>query len=253
MTAGADPWSQAAHRVRFDWGHEAARRFGASCRIVVVVDVLSFTTAVAVAVERGASVVPFAGGPEDAERYAAELGAVAASRVRGAGPSLSPASLLGLAPGSRLVLPSPNGAVCCSLAAEGGATVIAGTLRGRTAAVTWLRDAVAAGASPVGVVAAGERWPNGTLRPALEDLVGAGALLEGLDRAWLSPEARVAVGAWSAVASDLDATIAGSASGVELAGRGFADDVRLASELDVSDVLPVLRGAAFTAAPATGD
>ena len=46
-------------------------------------------------------------------------------------------------------------------------------------------------------------------------------------------------------ADDLPATLAGCASGRELAARGLAGDLRLAAELDVSRVVPCLAGEAF--------
>ena len=77
--------------------------------VLVVVDVLSFSTAVTVAVERGAQVWPHCGGA-DAARLAEDVGAeLAGHRGSDAVLSLSPASLLGLGAGDRLVLPSPNG------------------------------------------------------------------------------------------------------------------------------------------------
>jgi 2-phosphosulfolactate phosphatase len=154
--------------------------------------------------------------------------------------SLSPVSLLGIPPGSRLELASPNGATVSLAAADAGAVVLAGCLRNA--------EAVAAAArrlgGPVGVVAAGERRPDGSLRPAVEDLVGAGAVLHALGGR-PSPEARAAVAAFLDAAAHLPATLAGCASGRELAARGHAADLRLAAELDVSRVVPHLSGGAF--------
>jgi 2-phosphosulfolactate phosphatase len=113
----------------------------------------------------------------------------------------------------------------------------------------WLAPAVAGGRT-VTVVAAGERWPDDSLRPAAEDLWGAGAVLAALvdlGTADLSPEARVAERAFRAIEPDLVASLHGCASGRELAEAGFAADVDVAAELDAADVVPVLEGGEFVA------
>jgi 2-phosphosulfolactate phosphatase len=126
-------------------------------------------------------------------------------------------------------------------AASLGALVLAGCLRNASA--------VAARARQVGkritVVPAGERWPNGTLRPAVEDWVGAGAVLRALPGR-RSPEAQSAIAAFEDFAEDLRARLLSCSSGRELTERGFARDVELAAQVDVSTVAPVLKDNAFT-------
>jgi 2-phosphosulfolactate phosphatase len=215
---------QAGFDPRLEWAAEGAVLLARACPVLVVVDVLRFTTAVEVAVARGARVVPrrWPGG-------------------EASGPSsLSPVSLLGIPPGSRLELASPNGATVSLDAADAGAVVLAGCLRNASAVAAAARRL----GGPVGVVAAGERWPDGSLRPAVEDLVGAGAILHALGGR-PSPEARAAVAAFLDAAADLPATLAGCASGRELAARGHAADLRLAAEHDVSQAVPRLSGGAF--------
>lgn len=136
------------------------------------------------------------------------------------GPSLSPPSLAVLPTGSRVVLPSPNGSTCAVTAAEAGATVVAGCLRNASAVASWLT----AQALPVIVIAAGERWGDGSLRPAVEDLLGAGAILARLTGS-TSPGAAVAAGAFKALAERVPETLAGCASGRELAEKGRVTDV----------------------------
>ena len=71
-----DIFGQRDHAVRFDWGLPGALATDAD--VCVVVDVLSFSTSVTIAVERGMQVFPFAWKDERAASYAARLGAVLA-------------------------------------------------------------------------------------------------------------------------------------------------------------------------------
>jgi 2-phosphosulfolactate phosphatase len=99
----------------------------------------------------------------------------------------------------------------------------------------------------VTVVAAGERWPDGSLRPAVEDLLGAGAVLAALADARdfeASPEAALARVAHAGVKSVAE-TVRRCVSGVELEHLGFGADVDVAVEVDASEVVPVLTGGAF--------
>ena len=106
MTAHA---SQARYDVRFEWGEAALRHVAAAHDVVIVVDVLSFSTCVDIACARGAAVLPFAHKDARAEAFAREQHATLAGPRGGPGHSLSPASLLHIEAGTRLVLPSPNG------------------------------------------------------------------------------------------------------------------------------------------------
>jgi 2-phosphosulfolactate phosphatase len=237
-------------RVRFEWGPTGAADVAEGVDLAVVVDVLSFTTTLTVAVERGITVLPYPWRDGGAAAYAAERDAVLAIgrfEAREAGPatvSLSPAAM-GQAHGvSRVVLPSPNGSSICFALAERGATVVGACLRNRAAVARWLAPRQSEGQT-VAVVAAGERWPDGSLRPAVEDLWGAGAILSALDLGDASPEARMAAAAFRAVEPHWAAELAACASGRELVTAGFAEDIEVAAELDVADVVPVLDGGEF--------
>ena len=109
-SAWSDAHGQAAHDVRFDWGPDGLDAIAAGAATVVIVDVLRFTTAVSVAVARGAEVLPYTWGVGDAAAaYARRHDAELAGRREDGDWSLSPTDLLCLPTGSRLVLPSPNG------------------------------------------------------------------------------------------------------------------------------------------------
>jgi 2-phosphosulfolactate phosphatase len=238
--------------IRFEWGPTGAAAVAAP--VTVVVDVLSFTTTLTVAIERGMSVFPYVWKDSRAQGYAAERDAVlAVGRLEGRGGvgavSLSPAAMAAVEGVERVVLPSPNGSSICFGLADSWCTVVGACLRNRAAVARWLAPRLAAG-DRVAVVAAGERWPDGSLRPAVEDLWGAGAVLAALDllvAPAASPEARHAALAFEAVRRHLDDELPACVSGLELVGAGFRDDVRMAAELDASDAVPVLVGGAFAA------
>jgi 2-phosphosulfolactate phosphatase len=244
MTAPPGVYDQASFQVRFEWGLAGAKVLASVSQVLVVVDVLSFSTAVEVALARGATVVPTGWSHQRAAALAAERGAILAvgrSQTTPATPwSLSPASLAALPAGACLVLPSPNGATISSAAAELGPLVLTGCLRNATAVAT----AAAALGGTISVIAAGERWPDGSLRPSLEDLLGAGAILDRLDGRTRSPEAQAAAGA--ARFLDPATQLRHCASGRELVTAGYEQDVQIAAELDVSQVVPLLRDGTFT-------
>jgi 2-phosphosulfolactate phosphatase len=246
---------QASYARRLDWGSSGAAALVADARpgdVAVVVDVLSFTTTLCVAVERGIAVHPYPWAAADAAAYAAERGAVLATGRRAAlasgAVSLSPVSFDRVSGVERVVLPSPNGSAISLGLADAGVTVVGACLRNASAVGRWLRDRP----GRVSVVAAGERWPDRSLRPAVEDLWGAGAVLAMLGPEAVSPEAAAAVAAFAAVRDRLPEALAACASGRELEAGGFAADVDVAAAYDVTGVVPVLQGDAFVAAPGQG-
>jgi 2-phosphosulfolactate phosphatase len=272
-----DAWhSQDRHLVRLEWGPDASvalarhAREGGSQVVAVVADVLSFTTCVSVGVDRGVRVRPYRWKDASAAAFAEAHGAVLAQPRGPRAPegheagargrvSLSPRSIRTAEGLTDLVLPSPNGSTVCAGLADAGAEVVAACLRNRTAVAR--RLAARFTASPnrppvVLLVPAGERWPDDSLRPAVEDLWGVGAVADAFTRLLehragpllLSPESRVAVAAWDAVAGSVEADLHACSSGRELAEKGYADDVVVAAELDASDVVPVLRDGVFVAA-----
>jgi 2-phosphosulfolactate phosphatase len=242
---------QGQHAVRFDWGPTGAAATVADRAIVV--DVLSFTTTVSVATARGITVLPYPWRDGGAATYAQQHGAALAVgrlEARDSGladaVSLSPARMLAATGVERVVLPSPNGSSIAFALAASGAEVYAASLRNAAA----VARAVVAGGGTVSVIAAGERWPDDTLRPAVEDLWGAGAVLAALADLGvtdLSPEARAAEAAYRG-AVDLAALLGDCAGGRELIAKGFGEDVDVAAGLDADAAVPVLVDGRFVAA-----
>ncbi len=235
----------------FDWALTGAEAVTDGADVAVVVDVLSFTTTVSVALDAGARVLPYAWRDESAAAFAERHGAVVAVGRSRAGEgllTLSPAGMRAAAPaGGAVVLPSPNGSTIAHRLASGTTTCVAGSLRNAGAVAAWVQQTFPAPAR-VAVVAAGERWPDDSLRPAVEDLWGAGAVLSALaalGRTGFSPEARAARAAYDALDGDVAAALHACAGGQELDAIGFGDDVDVAAEVDTSTVVPVLRDDAF--------
>ncbi|MFF3468002.1 2-phosphosulfolactate phosphatase [Streptomyces sp. NPDC002619] len=157
---------------------------------------------------------------------------------------MSPAHLCAAPFVARLVLPSPNGAAIAA-AAPPAVRVVGACLRNITAAGNWLTArGYGTPEHPGAVIAAGELWPDGSLRPAAEDLLGAGALICDLysqGAGPLSTEAAAAKACYEGTA-DLAHAVATSASGRQLAAMGFVEDVAIATEEDASALVPVRDG-----------
>jgi len=232
-------YDQAEFAVRCEWGLHGVRLLAPISDAVIIVDVFSFSTAVEIATRRGAEVYPYASHSDAAATYAVSVGAeLAESYGTLSGYSLRPHSLVRIPEGMRLVLPSRNGS---RLSLETGSTpTLTACLRNYRAVAA----AAQAFGDRIAVIPAGERWSDGSLRPALEDWLGAGAVIRCL-RGPLSPEAVAARAAYEAVAADAAALLAACSSSKELLARGFAEDVALASSLDVSDCVPLLVDGAY--------
>ena len=238
--------------VHVEWGLEAAQRLAPTVDVAVVVDVLSFTTTLSVALDRGIEVLPYRWADESAAGAARERDAVLAvgrSQARPGQVSLSPQTLrtAGLQV-KRVLLPSPNGATIAHEVSGKGPRVLAACLRNAGAVAGWLTQRYGPDGVRFLVLAAGEHWPGGQLRPAVEDFWGAGAVVSGLRRrGWrgLSVEATAAADGYGAVHADVPGALHECVSGRELAAMGFSGDVDVAAEVEESVVVPELVGPAF--------
>ena len=152
----ASPFDQSRYQVRMEWGTSGLERVAAS-DVVVVVDVLRFSSTVARHIEAGETVAL------DAEAHALSL----------------------------------NGAAVAARAAESDAVVFLGALvnAAAVAAAVMAEQQRRAARTSILVIAAGElssREPGAALRVAVEDLLGAGAIVDALGALGIdhtSPEA----------------------------------------------------------------
>jgi 2-phosphosulfolactate phosphatase len=231
-------FDQAEFDLRCEWGEDGVVQLAAISDVVVIVDVLSFSTCVEIATQAGAMVFPYRWRDESAIAYAQSIQAELADHDRAARYSLSPASLQNLGAGTRLVLPSPNGSAL-SLN-TGNAPTLTGCFRNYQA----IAQAAQRFGSKIAVIPAGERWQNGNLRFAWEDWVGAGAILSQLNGS-RSPEVDVAIASFHQAKDDLKRKMNQCSSGKELIAKGFAVDVDLASTLNTSNCVPWLVNGAY--------
>ena len=226
-------FDQADFEVRCEWGENGVLQLAPVSDIVIIVDILSFSTCIEIATSRGAIVFPYRWKDESAREFAQSVDAELANKRGGSGYSLSPASLVQISKGTRLVLPSPNGS-SLSLATETTPT-LTGCLRNCRAVAL----AAMSYGRRIAIVPAGERWSDSSIRPSFEDFVGAGAIISYLEGR-LSPEAQAAAIAYRGIQSNLENLVKQCVSGRELIERGFEQDVKLAVELNISKCVPLL-------------
>lgn len=210
-------------RLHVEWGLHALND---SAPVAVIVDCLSFSTAVSVACESGGRVFPFYD-RRLAGKFSTALGLDCAGLRKDGGRTISPQSLEGYS-GAGIVLPSPNGSRL-SLCARRG-EVYCGALRNASAVAkkveTLRQDTI--------LVAAGERWADGSLRPCFEDWIACGAIASKIP-ALKTPEVVACIAAFAAVQKNLQGALSDCLSGLELAKHGFAVDVEWASKIDASE------------------
>jgi len=228
-------YDQSEFNLRCEWGPQGITQLVSISDVVVIVDVLSFSTCVEIATNNGAIIFPYAMRDESVDEYAKSVRAELAShreRWTTTGYSLSPKSVAEIPAETRLVLPSPNGSFLTLH--TGNTTTLTGCLRNCQAVAQVAQKY----GDKIAVIPAGEKWKDdGSLRPAFEDLIGAGAILSHLQGS-LSPEAEVAVTTFQAFQQDLLRYLKKCSSGKELIAAGFEPDVELSAAYNVSDCVP---------------
>jgi 2-phosphosulfolactate phosphatase len=215
----ATPFDQQTYQVRFEWGVDGLARL-APADVIVVVDVLRFSTTGTDAVDSGAAFAL------DASAHAVSI----------------------------------NGAAVAAAAAETGSLVLLGCLRNAAAvAAAVVAEQERRGArTSLSVIAGGElagSHPRAPMRFAIEDQLGAGAIIDALGERGIdhtSPEAAVACEAFRGLRRAARHLLTASGSGRELAARGRALEVAAAAELNASEAVPVLVDGAFVAYEAEG-
>lgn len=240
--AASSPFDQSRYQVRFDWGVAGLRRL-APADVVVVVDVLRFSSSVSARVAAGEDVAL-----DDIALDDVALDDVAPDRALDDGARAVDAADHGARAASR------NGVAIA--AAASGSLVFLGCLRNAGA----VADAVLAeqrrrGArTSIAVIAAGElAGPDegSELRFAVEDLLGSGAVVDALSKLGIdhtSPEAAAACESFRGLGGAVRHLLTASGSGQELLERGLRGDALAAAQLEADPVAPVLRDGVFTAA-----
>ncbi len=225
--------------IRCEWGEKGVSLLVPISDAIIIVDIMSFSTAVTIATARGATVFPYKWKDNSRVDYAKSLKAELAG-PRGKGKySLSPLSLMELQTGNRIVLPSPNGS---TLSLSTGETpTFAGCLRNAKA----VAKAAQTYGPKISVIACGERWKeDDSLRPAIEDWIGAGAIITHLEGK-ISPEAEIALTAYESSKDNILTILKNSSSGKELSVKGFASDILPIATLNCDDVAPILKDGAY--------
>lgn len=238
-------YSQHPYRCRFDWGRHGVHQAVERGDILVIVDTISFSTSIVTAVHNGGLIYPCSM-DEDVNAIAQRIGGEAAVHRRKVPEhgrfSLSPTTFLTIEPGTRVVLASPNGATC-SRYAEQVPYLFVGSLINARAVAYVVSSLLEQTNLSVTVIACGERWnpptEDGTLRFAIEDYIGAGAILSYLHHE-KSPESQLCEGAFLQCQHNLKALLWDCSSGRELREKGYEEDVILASQLNVYETAPYM-------------
>jgi len=208
-----NPFDQSRYQVRLEWGADGLERL-APAEITVVVDVLRFSSTIAARVAAGETV------PLDGASHAVSI----------------------------------NGAAVAARAAATGTLVLLGALTNASAVARaiLIHQQRRGERTAINVIAGGElpsRERGAPLRFAVEDLLGAGAVIDalvgvGIDHT--SPEAAAAGEAFRGLRGATRHLLTASGSGQELLAADRRDEVLAAAEVDALNAVPALRDGRFT-------
>ncbi|KQM84330.1 2-phosphosulfolactate phosphatase [Agromyces sp. Leaf222] len=224
MSDSTNALGQAKYQVRFDWGVDGARRILPGAHVVVLVDAVLATTQAVLAAERGETFALAEGAAPD---VAATESADLARELAGHDVVVLAASLRNREAVARRVLALQE--------ARGERLFVAVVAAGERAAVD--RDSTAPS-------------PASGIRFAIEDQLTGGAVIDALVRLGIdhtSPEAAVACAAFEGLKHAAVHLIGAGGSGAALTAAGRRDEVRQATQRDVTDLVPVLRNGVFGA------
>jgi 2-phosphosulfolactate phosphatase len=228
-------YNQFEFDIRLEWGIKGVELLSPISDVIIIVDILSFSTCVDIVLSNNSIVFPYKYKDNTSIEYAKNLNAELASFDRNDKNkfTLSPTSLQAFPSESKLVLPSPNGS---TLSLSTGETItLCGCLRNSKAVAEY---AMSLG-KKISVIPSGELWKDNTLRPSFEDFIGAGAIISYL-KGELSPESKSALSTFLMLENNIKTELYSCSSGKELIHRGFKSDVELASEIDFSNAIPYL-------------
>ena len=228
----AEYTNQAEYTIRCGWGQQGLKRLAPISDVVIIVDVFSFSTSVDVATARGAFIIPHVK-PGEYHKFGKRIGAIVANERGQGGYTSSPVSFNSIPAKTRLVLPTSNGATLSCLA--GNTIILAGCLRNARAVA---KKAMELGKT-IAVIPAGARWPDRSIRFAIEDFIGAGAILSYL-KGSVSPEAQNAIAAYNNIKHNVCEFIKKCSSGKKLIKNGFPKDIKCACQVNVSTTVPRL-------------
>jgi 2-phosphosulfolactate phosphatase len=244
-------FDQSPYTCRVEWGRRGAREAADRGDIVIIVDVLSFSSTVVSALNYGAVIYPYPPnleGKEYAQKISAEFILGRAEAAKAGKPTLSPVSFNEEHINKKYVLTSLNGAFCTWISSKVPALLVGSLLNASSVAAVANQLRLQKNES-ITVIPCGELWSNGvdeedTLRPAIEDYLGAGAILSYLGGE-KSPEAEVCIGAFLHSKTKLEKLIWECGSGRELRKRGFGADVKHCSRLNAYQTVPILKNNHF--------
>lgn len=233
-------YNQSEFDVRFEWGARGVEELAPVSDVVIIVDVFSFSTSVEIATNIGAIVYPFDPNNGNAVEYSKMVDGICAEKIRNdsGGFSLSPSSMINIPEKTRIVLPSRNGSALSLI--TGNTFTICGCLRNSKSVAEY---AMTVG-KKISVIAAAERWKDETLRPAFEDLIGAGSIINYL-KGELSPESKTALSIFLTSMNNMKEDLRKCISGKELIAGDLENDIELASDFNKSSCVPGLVNKAY--------